>query len=99
TPPQSPPFPYTTLFRSRELYSGWNCVARNQGWSRNSTISTSHPSGESPLSTNPLASNCSRYALLNSYRCRWRSRTSLTPYIFWRSEEHTSELQSRGHLV
>ena len=28
-----------------DLNSGWNCTATNQGWSGNSTISTSEPSG------------------------------------------------------
>src|SRR5262249_46205025 len=57
----------------RDLNSGWNWVPRNQGWSPSSIIPTSPPSGDTPEHTRPADSSCSRYASLNSYRCRWRS--------------------------
>src|SRR5437899_2797648 len=76
--------------RGRELNSGWNCVATNQGWCGSSMISTSRPSGDSPLSTNPCLVSRSRKALLNSYRCRWRSRTSVRPYASWAREPFSS---------
>src|SRR5439155_14058735 len=76
--------------RGRELNSGWNCVATNQGWCGSSMISTSRPSGDSPLSTNPCLVSRSRYALLNSYRCRWRSMISVRPYASWAREPFSS---------
>ena len=44
----------------RDVNSGWNCEARNQGWPGISTISPSDPSGETPLSVMPAFSICSR---------------------------------------
>ena len=37
----------------RDLNSGWNCDATNHGWSGSSTISTSRPSWNVPLTTSP----------------------------------------------
>src|SRR4029453_7410548 len=37
----------------RDLNSGWNWVARNQGWSRASIISTTPPAGDTPDPTSP----------------------------------------------
>src|SRR3990172_7143833 len=59
TPPRSPLFPYTTLFRSLLPDSG--------------------PAGHVPGGTLPV--------------------TADGPAAAWRSEEHTSELQTRLHLV
>ena len=40
----------------RLLNSGWNWLATNHGWSFSSTISTSRPSGDWPLSSMPAPS-------------------------------------------
>lgn len=39
-----------------DLNSGWNCTATNHGWSFISTISTSFPSGDSPVISIPFFS-------------------------------------------
>src|SRR5207253_3548596 len=84
-PPVPTLFPYTTLFRSRRHPPTW--VSR--GYWR---ISMRHP-------WSSVRCRCSRLSLwsaarsttffTNSFGMKWRAR----------SEEHTSELQSRGHLV
>src|SRR5690625_5436677 len=56
------------------------------------------------LFLNPCASSCTSCpsALRSTCRCRSSSSSSFTRsklFIRTRSEEHTSELQSRGHLV
>src|SRR5436305_8485392 len=66
-PPRSTLFPYTTLFRSREM-----CYIRH-------------------IKPNPV----SRLAPLGSRETKCRTGA----WQFPRSEEHTSELQSRPHLV
>ena len=42
-----------------DFSSGWNCTPTNQGWSRNSTISGSTPSGDIPEKISPAFSNLS----------------------------------------
>src|SRR5204863_6675917 len=44
----------------RDLNSGWNCDATNQGWSGSSTISTRRPSRKVPLTTRPPSTSCWR---------------------------------------
>ena len=44
----------------RDLNSGWNCEATNHGWSGSSTISTSRPSWNVPLTTRPSSTSCWR---------------------------------------
>ncbi len=63
----------------RLFSSGWNWHPTNQGWLGISIISTSCPSGESPLKAIPCSSKGARYSLLNSYRWRWRSLISPAP--------------------
>src|SRR2546422_7208610 len=78
-PPRSTLFPYTTLFRSRSILSGW--VA---GTLRASRITSAR------LYDGMSGSNASEGRLFGQ-TCR---RADVD-----RSEEHTSELQSRLHLV
>ena len=54
----------------RDLSSGWNWQPMNHGCYASSTISTSEPSGESPLSFIPPATKRSRKLFDTSYR--WR---------------------------
>src|SRR3712207_8930578 len=82
-PPRSTLFPYTTLFRSK--------------------ASTLRSSLRTPLR---LISACSitpkrdKKAIASAYRNgRIRSGTGISPKFARRSEEHTSELQSRQYLV
>src|SRR5207249_9745194 len=91
-PPRSPPFPYTTLFRSiprlpRTFSFGEASASTFGGCAcgfdtdfRSATRSTTRCSSDIPTST--------------ASRVR-----SLPPCIRSRSEEHTSELQSRFDLV
>src|SRR5581483_7607245 len=44
----------------RDLNSGWNWLATNHGWSASSTISTSRPFWNVPLTTSPASIRRSR---------------------------------------
>src|SRR3712207_7412668 len=76
-PPRSTLFPYTTLFRSRELAPCAPHLIRYASGMRQYLLGGSTP-------------NFSPSGTLS----RWR-----TPRSLCRSEEHTSELQSRQYLV
>src|SRR3712207_8676105 len=86
-PPRSTLFPYTTLFRSYALPSS----SRRAG--RKTDPSGSFVSERSIALFRFLA----KAATTGAY-CRARSSCPLTDHT-WRSEEHTSELQSRQYLV
>src|SRR5439155_25391310 len=83
-PPISPLFPYTTLFRSLSLPAMFSLVA-------SSLVREKHTMGigiqsltkRLPIIIGPIVGGL----LMDRYG------------IVTRSEEHTSELQSRGHLV
>src|SRR5690625_6801076 len=100
-PPRSTLFPYTTLFRSR----------RDEGEGR---VHASGPTARSPAvrSASPDAwTSCWRSTSRPSRWSKsldWGGSLICAPaatghhdprVAAWRSEEHTSELQSRGHLV
>src|SRR5207253_9153222 len=88
-PPISTLFPYTTLFRSHSLRA---LPPRSSGNSR-----TGRP--RSPTST-CSAEGCVRAiasGIPRTARPAWSRRPVHDSAT--RSEEHTSELQSRGHLV
>src|SRR2546422_6929619 len=84
-PPRSTLFPYTTLFRSQE--------ERRELWRQR--IAEQESSGQS------IRAYCGERGLKEPafYGWRQRLRKQNTPVCFARSEEHTSELQSRLHLV
>src|SRR5207253_8715640 len=90
-------FPYTTLFRSLPSANGTWVERASSRWSTASTCITparptpSHHSGRAAK-----ASMILRLLLSGSLR---PTRISPSSFILLRSEEHTSELQSRGHLV
>src|SRR5207248_3819212 len=86
-PPRLPPFPYTTLFRSRD--AGERCAEARRR--------------RRPSSPGDLESREQRHQVLarrwrdrHEQQCRWRQREGGGPR---RSEEHTSELQSPYDLV
>src|SRR5207253_4476226 len=91
-PPTSPLFPYTTLFRSRRT-PGSRPRASNR--SSDTRGASGGPARRPPRSSRAASSP--------------RRRPGPSPYqvydvfvpslVHVRSEEHTSELQSRGHLV
>src|SRR5687768_18176772 len=82
-PPRSTLFPYTTLFRSRRLLTALG-LNEAQGQTLISDASAKLVSNDFIGLENPLSSDMNVL------------RPSLMP---GRSEEHTSELQSRLHLV
>src|SRR5207253_5495192 len=94
-PPPPPPalFPYTTLFRSPSTRSSTSTSARRT-WPRPRTSSASARSSTGSL-RGARRAQAGRLATRDGERLRHAfGRGDLQ-----RSEEHTSELQSRGHLV
>src|SRR5439155_25893399 len=83
-PPRSTLFPYTTLFRSR---------ARGRPSRRKQMRATSSAVSSSTTNSGAAALARSASSATDSYR------SSCSGLRRCRSEEHTSELQSRGHLV
>src|SRR3712207_9006843 len=84
-PPRSTLFPYTTLFRSKHL-------ARNHAGCTHGT--------DPPLA---VGTACRDYSLRTMHRSTSQSSDAgafqKVPVAARRSEEHTSELQSRQYLV
>src|SRR5207253_10657936 len=96
-PPSSPPFPYTTLFRSSAIASGL------YGSTRTAALPATSGSDDTfDVTTGvPLAIASSGGSPKPSYsdgNTNTPARRYMTARVS-RSEEHTSELQSRGHLV
>src|SRR5439155_13541563 len=84
-PPSSTLFPYTTLFRSR--------LALNDA----PIVNAANPArGLFVIGT---AGNVLVYTQLGSYQSALQANLAAGLRARSRSEEHTSELQSRGHLV
>src|SRR3989442_2203657 len=86
-PPRSTLFPYTTLFRSLDDPRAVELIeatARHAGWQQNQPGSRGRPGADGLLHGRGVA-----YARYIHSRARAAGR----------SEEHTSELQSRPHLV
>src|SRR5690606_41342752 len=95
SPPVSPPFPYTTLFRSRNPCSTYGI---RHDLSR-------QPWGSRTIPCETVCRYCTK-VLWRFSRSRERSgpnaantSPSLLEAAIVRSEEHTSELQSREKLV
>src|SRR3712207_7130566 len=90
-PPRSTLFPYTTLFRS---------ACRNGYFTRRK--GTYQPT-KAPLSSAKNGPTFLSKALTRSvtiiYKTAQNSRFSAQKFLILRSEEHTSELQSRQYLV
>src|SRR3712207_9004293 len=86
-PPRSTLFPYTTLFRSppKARASVRNCPSSEAG-------SESHGQDFHARPVHPVAALTPRVVCLNP-------KTPERLFILPRSEEHTSELQSRQYLV
>src|SRR5688572_32018831 len=83
-PPRSTLFPYTTLFRSRAVFSGKH---RHAAKARRLPLFVSH------------YSLFSRYVDSCSNKTRRLRLGCIYPRLQTRSEEHTSELQSQSNLV
>src|SRR5207253_11159725 len=98
-PPSSPLFPYTTLFRSYTPYSRWSGEGEGSavgGVEIHATTFLNLMNGDwlrrpSGWLEDLLFILCG--GALGAIACQLRPLP-----LFGRSEEHTSELQSRGHL-
>src|SRR5205807_8792976 len=84
--PQSTLFPYTTLFRSR--------LRAHRQWTTSESSSTAVHRGSPPHASVPSPPQ-PRGRMAGA----WRSKRRSTRSAGWRSEEHTSELQSPCNLV
>src|SRR3712207_6881586 len=88
-PPRSTLFPYTTLFRSN-LAMPFNVIQSAEYADRLLKAGTPEKFDEEPIGTGPFS-----YAgFERDVAVRYRAFPD-----YWRSEEHTSELQSRQYLV
>src|SRR5690625_7912888 len=93
-PPPSTLFPYTTLFRS----TVWICVQRGDS-GRAERRTDCPPAAAEILMGYPGGRAVEPHAVTLNDQIRRRERQHCLPGCSPRSEEHTSELQSRGHLV
>src|SRR3712207_8770660 len=84
-PPRSTLFPYTTLFRSRRRAAQCGGARRVQRQ-------------QCRLHAGAALSSCARATILLAEHC-WETRLKRVQEAQMRSEEHTSELQSRQYLV
>src|SRR5690554_7253845 len=89
-PPHTTHFPYTTLFRSIPVAMIWVCPHKSVY-----LISQIYQCPEDF----PCRPPCYHQEGLNPMHCLCHTRAYVCIQLFLRSEEHTSELQSRPHLV
>src|SRR3712207_8143639 len=82
-PPRSTLFPYTTLFRSVAPLLSYSLTL----------------SGKDGSDAKPYQEQDIRNALRELEEMEQRMKSRYSILIQWRSEEHTSELQSRQYLV
>src|SRR5207253_6932640 len=92
-PPRSTLFPYTTLFRSWGAYAG-HAAAGAQASVR---ARAARQRGALSRPRNAAGSSAGRDGARRRFRRPALLAAGLARAV--RSEEHTSELQSRGHLV
>src|SRR3712207_7422841 len=90
-PPRSTLFPYTTLFRSADgsRFPAELAIAPTPVGGR--TLFTAH--------LRDITERRAAEAALAESEARFRAVADNIPQLAWRSEEHTSELQSRQYLV
>src|SRR5258707_11117220 len=88
-PPRSTLFPYTTLFRSRGVIeTAPDCASLHPGYDyERLSRHCKEPTGRA--NARPMTGSATKQSILRRGACH-RAR---------RSEEHTSELQSRQYLV
>src|SRR2546429_1621605 len=90
-PPRSTLFPYTTLFRSHKLWRTKDGALAGSNWARDPKVLKEDT---------PQFDPANKESSPNARRSRWDKLLKENKgKIDVRSEEHTSELQSRLHLV
>src|SRR5205814_9479665 len=98
-PPRSTLFPYTTLFRSTLKVQSYRSSNGGATWSFDGTISGSQTNTDKQMqwidhsASSPYANN--NYVIWHNGNPAFMNRRTSSG---WRSEEHTSELQSLRHL-
>src|SRR5207253_10443100 len=98
-PRHSPLFPYTTLFRS-QMTRWMDAIpqpyldAEARGWIEQAS-SYWHSGTSAPFAVTDAETG----AVLGGVGFGWVGDERVGEVGYWRSEEHTSERQSRGHLV
>src|SRR5690554_7223666 len=94
-PPRSTLFPYTTLFRSFAFFAAFAAIFLSlaRASSAASTVAYVCPGFELPQEVNKITEK--RYTISTMKFVLF----IINSYSTFRSEEHTSELQSRPHLV
>src|SRR5207253_6040458 len=90
-PPRSPLFPYTTLFRSSVVTVSLFAFL----WAWSDFIFATTLDGGGDLQSITLGI----YRYIGNNNQEWNAIMATAVVASTRSEEHTSELQSRGHLV
>src|SRR5207253_10119648 len=95
-PPTSTPFPYTTLFRSR-VPAGESRRPHPHGHHRGE-VEGRDPGGDAERLADRVDVDAGRGLLREAALQELRDPAAELDHLE-RSEEHTSELQSRGHLV
>src|SRR5690606_40983069 len=98
-PPRPPPFPYTTLFRSSGRSVYWITPRSTSTITTSSSTLTSSRSELCKLSSRAFTSSLAASQLRNSSLSTARTPVIPSKGSYSRSEEHTSELQSRENLV
>src|SRR5690625_6426419 len=94
-PPRPPLFPYTTLFRSMAAREAMVNAGKHAGVD-SVDVYAEHLAGELSIFVRDRGAGFDSEAVPED---RHGIRDSIVERMNRRSEEHTSELQSRGHLV
>src|SRR5258708_38496504 len=95
-PPRSTLFPYTTLFRSLPMAKNPDTTHLAQKLVQ-ATASASYGEMRDGPSTSHLAHKPVKMKVSAGYGEMSSGNSDF--HLYWRSEEHTSELQSPDHLV
>src|SRR3712207_9136293 len=95
-PPRSTLFPYTTLFRSEEIVGG---VIRLCFFAWLTNVEPKRREVSKTVIRDWIASNRASFGFWEMVRHRYHATQVVWECKNYRSEEHTSELQSRQYLV
>src|SRR5207253_7267867 len=97
--PSTPLFPYTTLFRSMVAFS-MAVMPTGLVWGAIYYVLGETTAAAVPIAYMPFAAaNLAAFARTRDLDQVRRGQCLLILSLPFRSEEHTSELQSRGHVV